>query len=142
MAWGSTHKTKLCKIHLKQKHAFRLKCNENKFTHTKIRKFTPLMRSLQVLNVFQINIQKILVFITCSDVPMYQVFLQINWPILPMDIQQISRKTTSHYLNIYVTNQNIWYVFEVLHFWIRYHQTLRKNSKKCLYLKQNWNQKF
>ena len=53
MAWGSNHKAKLHKIHLKQKHAIRLICNENKLTHIK-----PLMQSLQVLNVFQINIQK------------------------------------------------------------------------------------
>ena len=68
MAWDSTHKTKLHKIHLKQKHAIHLTCNENKFMHTK-----PLMQSLHVLNVFQINIQKILLFMhrvkTCSDVP-------------------------------------------------------------------------
>ena len=53
MAWGSTHKTKWHNIHLKQKHAIRLTSNENKFTHNK-----PLMPTLQVLNVFQINIQK------------------------------------------------------------------------------------
>ena len=36
MAWGSTHKTKLRKLHLKkQKHAIRLIYNENKFTHTR-----------------------------------------------------------------------------------------------------------
>ena len=64
---GSTHKTKLHKIHLKQKHAIHLICNENKYTHTK-----PLMRFLDVLHVFQINIQKIILFLhrvkTCSDV--------------------------------------------------------------------------
>ena len=69
MAWGSTHKTKLRKLHLKkQKHAIRLIYNENKFTHTR-----PLMWSLQVPNVFQTDIKKILVFMhrvkTCSDVP-------------------------------------------------------------------------
>ena len=62
----------------------------HKITHTK-----PLMRSLQLLNVFQINIQNILVFMyrvkTCSDVPST---LQINLPVLPIDIQQISRKGT------------------------------------------------
>lgn len=34
MAWGSTHKTKLNKIQLKQKHVTGLICSENKFTHT------------------------------------------------------------------------------------------------------------
>ena len=71
MEWGSTHKIKLHKVHLKQKHAVRLICNESKFTHTK-----PLMGSIQALNVFQVNIQKIMfmcscIFLskTCSDVP-------------------------------------------------------------------------
>ena len=41
MVWVSTHEIKLHKIHLKQKHAIRLICNENKFTHTKL-----LIRSL------------------------------------------------------------------------------------------------
>ena len=68
MAWGSTHKTNLHKVHLKRKYAIRVTCNGHKFTHTK-----SFMRSLQVLNVFQINIQKIFVFMhfvkTCSDAP-------------------------------------------------------------------------
>ena len=73
MVWGSTHKTKLHKIRLKQKHPICLVCNENKFTHTKRTLIRILMQSLQVLNVFQITIQKITVFMprvkTCSDVP-------------------------------------------------------------------------
>ena len=60
---------------------------------------------------------------------MYQAFLQINLPIFPIDIQQISRKTTSHYLNIQVTNQNIRYLIVVFHFGTRYYPTIRKNSK-------------
>ena len=84
------------KLHLKQKHAVLLTCNENKFTHTK-----PLMRALQVLNVFQINIQKPLCLCIVSRlVVMYQVFLQINSPIFHIYTQQIYRKATFHYLNI------------------------------------------
>ena len=67
MTWASIQKTKLRKLHLKQKHAIRIVWNENIFTHTQ-----PLMRSLQVLNDFQVNIQENLVFMhrvkTCSDV--------------------------------------------------------------------------
>ena len=49
----------------------RLICNENKFTHAK-----PLMRSLQVLNIFlKTKIEKIPVIMyrvkTCGDVPNY-----------------------------------------------------------------------
>lgn len=70
MTWGSTHKLKLHKIDLKRKHSIRLICSENKFTHN-----IPLMRlrSLQVLDSFQINIRKILVSMhlikACSDIP-------------------------------------------------------------------------
>ena len=34
MAWDSAHKTNLHKVHLKEKNAVRLICNENKFAHT------------------------------------------------------------------------------------------------------------
>lgn len=68
MAWGNTQKPKLHKKHLNQKHAIRLICNENKFRHART-----LMQSLKVLNVSQIKIQKILVFMhhanTFSDAP-------------------------------------------------------------------------
>lgn len=88
---------------------------------------------------------------TCSNVPvssimsklvvMYQLFLEINLPILPIDIQQNSQETTLHYLIIYITNQNIRYLSEVLDFVVsndtRLYQMLRKNYEKLLYLKQN-----
>lgn len=51
MAWDSTHKRFLQKIHFKQKYEIDLKCDEKRFTHTK-----SLQQSLQVLNVLQINI--------------------------------------------------------------------------------------
>ena len=68
MTWVGPHKATLHKVHLKQKHAIRLICNKNKFTHPK-----PHMRSLQVMKVFLMNIQKIFVFMhrvkSCSNVP-------------------------------------------------------------------------
>ena len=60
----------------------------------------------------------------------HQVFLQIYLPVLPIETQQVSRKTTSHYLNIQVIYQNVRYLLEVLHFGTRFCQTLRTNSKK------------
>ena len=137
MARGSVHKTKLHKIHLKQKHVIHLICNENKFMHTRT-----LMQSLQVLNVFHVTIEKSLCSCIVSKlVVMYQLFLEINLPILPIDIQQNSQETTLHYLIIYITNQNIRYLSEVLHFVVsndtRLYQMLRKNYEKLLYLKQN-----
>ena len=47
MAWDSAHKTNLHKVHLKEKNAIRLICNETKFAHTKL-----FMRSLQILTIF------------------------------------------------------------------------------------------
>lgn len=56
LGWGSTKKTKLKKILCKQKHAIRLITNSDRLAHTK-----PLMRSLKILNVYQINLQRNLV---------------------------------------------------------------------------------
>ena len=50
MVWVSTHEIKLHKIHLKQKHAIRLICNENKFKHTKL-----LIRSLSHKSKYKIS---------------------------------------------------------------------------------------
>ena len=72
-----------------------------------------------------------------KDVVMCQVFLQITLHVLPIDIQEISQKTTLHYLNTYITNQNKRYLLAVLHFGKKIYQTPRKDSKKCFYLIQN-----
>ena len=55
IAWASTSRTKIDKILKKQKHAVLIIYNKDKFTHLK-----PLMRDMNVLNVFQINIFQIL----------------------------------------------------------------------------------
>ena len=135
MAWRSTHKTKLQNIHLKQEHAISFICNKSKFTHTK-----PLMRSLQVLNVFQINIQKVLVFIhrikTCSDVP--SIFANnFTYPShrYPTNFSK-NNFAIPKYLK--VTIQNIIYLLDVLQSETRFCQPLRKISKKPIYLKRNW----
>ena len=57
LAWGSTYKTDLKKIHSKQKHAIRIVSNASRLTHTR-----PLMRSLKILNIYQLNIHKTIVF--------------------------------------------------------------------------------
>ena len=57
LAWASTNKTNLHKIHIKQKHAIRVVANETRYAHSK-----PLMRSLQILNIYQLNIHKTLIF--------------------------------------------------------------------------------
>ena len=51
IAWASTSRTKLDKILKKQKHAVRIIYNKDEFTHSK-----PLVRDMNALNVYQINI--------------------------------------------------------------------------------------
>ena len=50
IAWGSTYRTKLKAIHFHQKHAVSIVFNEDKLA-----KSCPLLRSLNALNVYQIN---------------------------------------------------------------------------------------
>ena len=77
---------------------------------------------------YQIDIPKIIVFVhrdkTCSNIP---TIFQINLPTLPVDTKQFFRKTSLHYLYIKVTNQNIRYILEVLHFGTR---AVSSNEKK------------
>ena len=61
VAWASSCKTGLKKILLKQKHAVRIIFHEDRLTHSR-----PLLKSLNALNVYQVNIFQI-----CSF--MYQV---------------------------------------------------------------------
>ena len=51
IVWGSTYQTKLKSIHLLQKRAICIMFNEGKMTHSR-----PLLRSLNTLNVYQINL--------------------------------------------------------------------------------------
>ena len=51
VAWASTHQTKLKKLLKFQKHSSRIIYNEDKTTHAR-----PLMKSLNALNIYQINI--------------------------------------------------------------------------------------
>ena len=58
ISWGSTHFTKLKTGHYQQKHAARIIFNKNKLCHSR-----PLLRSLNALNVYQINLYQHLNFI-------------------------------------------------------------------------------
>ena len=51
IAWASTYFTKLKTIHYQQKHAARIIFYEDILTHSR-----PLLRSLNALNVYQINL--------------------------------------------------------------------------------------
>ena len=57
IAWGSTSKTNLKVLFRRQKHASRIIYFKDKLTHAR-----PLMKSLNALNIFQLNIYQILLF--------------------------------------------------------------------------------
>ena len=56
IAWGSTHHTKLKKNYNKQKHASRIIYYEDRLTHAR-----PLLKKMNALNVYQINIFQVLI---------------------------------------------------------------------------------
>ena len=57
IAWGSTYRTNLRTIHYHQKHASRIVFNQDRLTHSR-----PLLRSLNALNIYQINLYQHLKF--------------------------------------------------------------------------------
>ena len=57
IAWASTYATKLKRVYLKQKHTVRIVFNKDKLTHSK-----SLFKSLNALNVYQINLHQHLKF--------------------------------------------------------------------------------
>ena len=57
IAWGSTNKTKLNVILRRQKHASRIIFFKDKYTHAR-----PLLKELNALNIYQLNINNILLF--------------------------------------------------------------------------------
>ena len=57
ISWASTYPTNLKRIHLKQKHASCIFYSKDKFTNSK-----PLLKNLNALNVYQINIYQHLGF--------------------------------------------------------------------------------
>ena len=62
IAWASTYRTKLKAIHFHQKHAVCIVSNEDKLTH-----FRPLLRSLNALTAYQINLYQDLAFMYKHD---------------------------------------------------------------------------
>ena len=55
--WGSTFQTHLKGIHLKQKHAVRIIFHKSRLEHSR-----PLMYSIKALNIYQLNLHQILLF--------------------------------------------------------------------------------
>ena len=57
IAWANTNKTKLEKLFGKQKQVGRIIFNQDRFTHAR-----PLLKTLNGLNVYQINMLQLLFF--------------------------------------------------------------------------------
>ena len=99
IAWASTHKTKLKKVQGKQKHALRVIFNQSKTSPSE-----PLFLSLNVLNVYQINIFQSMQFmhkIKNKNVP--HIFLKLfdvachanptNFSLISFSVPQTFLKT-------------------------------------------------
>ena len=81
IAWGSTYRTKLKTIHYHQKHAARIVFDQDKITHSR-----PLLRSLNALNVYQINLYQHLNFMH-----------KVNNNVAPIAFHEIFTKPSHNY---------------------------------------------
>ena len=81
IAWGSTYRTKLKTVHYHQKHAARIVFDQDKLTHSR-----PLMRSLNALNVYQINLYQHLNFMH-----------KVNNNVAPIAFHEIFTKPSHKY---------------------------------------------
>ena len=87
IAWASTNKNKLRKLYHQQKHASRIILKENKYTHSK-----PLMKKLNILNVYQLNIFQTLNF-------MYRTKTKSIPTIFSQSFESIKHKYPTNYSN-------------------------------------------
>ena len=89
IAWASTYFTKLKTIHYQQKHAARIIFNDDILTHSR-----PLLRSLNALNIYQINL--------CTSFKKIRPQKYSIWPLksLPINILPICQKLTLNTKNI------------------------------------------
>jgi hypothetical protein len=65
MAWANANFTKLRKLHTLQKHAIRIILNKDRFTHSRL-----LLKSLRILNIYQLNIYQNLSFVRLTKAKM------------------------------------------------------------------------
>ena len=92
IAWGSTTRTNLKKIYSQQKHAIRIVYSKDRLSHTR-----ELFKQCKVLNVYQVNIWKNLVFMH-----------QINSNTVPTIFLNKFKKPTHNYpTNFAGTNYSI-----------------------------------
>ena len=91
VAWGNTHQTKLKKLVRFQKHASRIIYNEDRTAHAR-----PLMKSLNALNVYQINILQNILLTYKSKNKLAPTIFQEKFRIYKHKYQ--SRRTQNFYL--------------------------------------------
>ena len=85
ICWASTNTNKLKKLLNKQKHAARIILNKDRMTHSR-----PLMKELQILNVYQLNIYQTLNF-------MYKTKLGLTPSIFVDKFTAITHKYPTNY---------------------------------------------
>ena len=81
IAWARTYQTKLKTFHYHQKHAERIVFNQEKLTHSR-----PLLRSLNALNVYQINLYQHLSFMH-----------KVSYNVAPLIFNDIFKKPSHKY---------------------------------------------
>ena len=85
IGWANTNSNKLKKLYNKQKHAARIICNEDRLAHAK-----PLMKSLKILNIYQVNIFQTLTF-------MQKTKLNQNPKLFSQTFQPVTHKYPTKY---------------------------------------------
>ena len=135
IAWASTYFTKLKKIHYQQKHAARIIFDEDILTHSR-----PLLRSLNALNIYQINLYQhanfMYKFQKCQASKIFDMAFEkpthkypTQFPETNFKYKKYSLTSTKH--SISVRGPKIWNEF--LEKEIQSHSIfLRKNKTKLL----------
>ena len=88
IAWASTNKTNLKKLFGKQKQAARIIFNQDRFTHARL-----LLKTLNALNVYQINLLQVLLF-------MHKIKTNSSPRIFLHQFQTINHKYATRYSRI------------------------------------------
>ena len=134
IAWRSTTRTNLKKIYIKQKHAIRIVYSKDRLSHTR-----ELFKQCKVLNVYQVNIWKNLVFmhqINSNTVP--TIFFEQICPLTsPLTItQKTSMKLVTAYHLLSEINLNTVFQSEAQPCGKIFQLIQKKSNKKAISLKR------
>ena len=108
IAWASTYFTKLKTIHYQQKHAARIIFDEDILTHSR-----PLLRSLNALNIYQINLYQHANFMYKFKKNQSPKIINMAFEKLPINILPSFQKLTLNTKNILWLVQNIQFLWEI-----------------------------